>query len=144
MKKISILLVAFVALAINSCSSDDNQNNTASVAGKWEYTQTGSVINGAEVLEAYNHTSGCNKDYIEFKSNGTFDDVWYSNGASGCTSANDPGTWTQNGETLTTIYPGQEASVGEILVLNDTTLKVRFVDTSEGTTETYITVLTRG
>ena len=144
MKKISIILATITVLAFSSCSNDDNSNNMGSVVGKWEYTQTGYLINGAEVLETYNHTTGCEKDYIEFKSSGTFDDVWYSNGGSGCTSDDDSGTWTQNGATITTTYSDQDSSVGEILTLNSTTLKVRFVDTSEGTTETYITVLTRG
>ncbi|MDR6968902.1 hypothetical protein J2X31_002928 [Flavobacterium arsenatis] len=143
MKKISILLVAFVALTFSSCGSDDNGTNTASIIGKWEYSQTGDVIEGVEFLETYDHTTGCNKDYIEFKSNGTFDDVWYSNGASGCTSDNDSGTWAQNGVTITTAYGEQDAEEGEILTLNETTLKVRFVDTSEGMTQTYVTVLKR-
>jgi Lipocalin-like domain len=143
MKKISVLLIAFVTLAFSSCSSDDNGNSTASIVGKWEYTQTGEVIEGVEVLETYDHTAGCDKDYMEFKSDGTFDDVWYSNGTSGCTSDNDSGTWAQNGTTITTAYGEQDPEEGEILILNETTLKVRFVDTSEGMTETYVTVLTR-
>lgn len=138
------MLVAFVTLGLSSCSSDDDSSSdTASIVGKWEYLQEGEIVNGTETLHEYSHTTGCSKDYIEFKSNGTFDDVWYENTATGCISENDQGAWTQNGTAITSTYPGQTPQAGQILIVNETTLKVKFVDNSEGVTETYVTVFKR-
>lgn len=145
MKKFSMMLVAFVTLGLSSCSSDDDSssNTTASIVGKWEFLQEGEIVNGVETLAAYNHTTGCSKDYIEFKANAAFDDVFYNNTATGCVSENDPGTWTQNGTTITTTYTGGTPETGEILILTETTLKLKFVDNSEGVTETHVTVFKR-
>ena len=100
-------------------------------------------MNGIETLTPYNHTTGCSKDYIEFKTNATFEDVWYDNTATGCVSDIDSGTWTQNGTAITSSYSGQTPQTGEILIINETSLKIKQVDTSEGVTKTYVTLFKR-
>jgi len=77
MKK-NFLYVAlfFVAGLTFSCSSDDDNNNDipASLAeqliGKWEFHQEGTIDDGVEWIDDYNHLCATTKDNIEFKSNG--------------------------------------------------------------------------
>ena len=146
MKKLSIMLVAFVTLGLSSCSSDDNSNDnntTASLVGKWEFSQKGYIVDNIETLQPYSHTTGCGKDYIEFKSNNTFEDLWYENSGTGCISESENGTWSQSGTTITTIYLGGSPETIEVVTLDATTLKVKDTYLEDGQTQIEITVFKR-
>jgi len=146
MKKLSISIIAFITLSLTSCSSDDNNNNdtaTVSLVGKWEFFQKGTIAGGIETLAPYPHTTGCSKDYLEFKSNNTFEDVWFENGTTGCITETQNGTWSINGNTLTTIYEGESAETIEIVILDASTLKVVDSSLDEDQTQVEVTVLKR-
>lgn len=134
LKSISILVVFIFSLI--SCSSDSSSNQSAALEGKWQYTQTGFVINNEEVLSDYEHTPGCTKDYIEILSTNVIKSHEYG---TDCDETFKTGTWSRNNNTVSITYPGESTFSGEILELTATKLKVKFV--SEDVTD--IEVMTR-
>lgn len=138
MKKL-VLFAAILALGVTSCSKDDDNNQQAELAGKWEYTHEGSVVMGQEFLVPYTHEDGCTKDYMVLTASTVVDHTF-----SGSTCAEDiyTDTYTRNGNTLTLMIDG-EAQVAEIVVLDNTTLKIKATEVIEGQTVGYVTVYTR-
>ena len=132
MKKSFLLFVSIVSLSLtfNSCSNDDDNNSATSgtIVGEWEFLKEGTIVSGTEFLTAYEHTSGCNKDYIEFKSNGIAEDYSYEKPSGSCIEYVDAATWTKDGNALSINYGGGDFFDGEILTLNSTTLKIKFTD----------------
>lgn len=135
MKKLIYLFlaVAFTGLSLVSCSSDDD-GGSPSVLGKWEYFQEGFVVGGEEVFTNYEHTAGCNKDYVQFNDNGTMQDVYYWNDGDGCVEDSDSYTYSVSGNTITTTF-GSESSSGTFSISNNilkvtyTTDGITYVDT---------------
>jgi hypothetical protein len=122
MKK--ILCIAFLAFTVLSCSKNDNDEAQApSIVGKWQFTQEGSIVNNQEILEPYEHSPGCVKDFSEIAANGALRDHYYD---LDCDETIDVGVWTKNNNTFTVTYADNTSVTGEILILNSTTLKVRF------------------
>ena len=132
MKKRILLFVSIVSLslAFNSCSKDDDSSSSTSgtIVGEWEFLKEGTIVSGTEFLTAYDHTSGCNKNYIEVKSNGISEDYYYEKRAGSCVEFVDEATWTKDGNTLSVNYGGGDFFDSEIMILNNTTLKIKFTD----------------
>ena len=141
MKKLLILFLSVVTsgLLLTSCSDDDE---SASINGKWEFYQTGFSFGGQEELELYEHSEGCNKDYLEFLGGGVLNDVSYFNNGETCEEFSDQGSWSKNGNTLTVTYDG-ESFTATIVTLDSTTLKISITEDFEGTPITVIAVLKR-
>ncbi|CAM4265709.1 putative periplasmic lipoprotein [Flavobacterium terrigena] len=122
MKKYLLLFVA--ALIFVSCGSDDEPVVAeASIIGSWEYYKEGTIVGGTETLANYENSCSTKKDYVEFLQNGEYDDVYYD---SNCDESIDYGDWTKSGNMLTNVT---EDTTVEILVLTNTTLKIKYVDT---------------
>lgn len=133
MKKYLLLFVS--VLAFVSCSDDDDKTSSpASVVGAWEYYKEGEIVSGVETLVNYENECSTNKDYVEFLQNGEYDDVYYN---SDCEESVDYGDWTKSGNMLTNVTEGTTV---EILILTETTLKIKYVDTDGAI---YTTVLKR-
>ena len=129
-----VMLFLVATVSLTSCNKDDN--NDASIEGKWEYSQE---TNDEGNLVAYEHSSGCDKDYTEFIAGGVFRDVYfYKDLDLNCVQENFNATWSRSGSTITVTNSG-DTYTSQILELTDTTLKIKSVD---GTDE-YITVYTR-
>lgn len=140
MKKLILLFVACISLtSITSCSKDDD-GSSASLQGKWEYSKEGIGANGQEVLTDYEHTTGCNKDFIQITATTVTDHSFFNDG-DGCQEETFSTSYTRNGNTLTT-GSGADASVGEILTLDGSTLKVKYSD-SDFPGVNFITVYKR-
>lgn len=123
MKKLILLFVACVSLtSITSCSNDDD-NSSASLEGKWEFSKYGYSFAGQEFLFDYEHTSGCTKDYIVFTSNTTTNHSFSSNGSGGCIEDIDNATYTRNGNVLTS----NDGESVEIASISNTTLKFKLL-----------------
>lgn len=139
MKKLSILFVSILTLGLSLSSCSNNDDNSASIEGKWETTYEGTIVDGKEVLEPAETNGNCAQDYIEFLTNGTFNDIIFH---SDCQSTNDNGTWSKKDNKLTIKYNGNsESNVVEILILNSTTLKIKNIITEAGQPdEIHITV----
>lgn len=139
MKKIKFtLLSVFTVLFLFSCSSDDNGGSidTQKLLGKWYFYSL--TENGEEELYDHDGSPQCGEDYLNFKSNGTLDDVMYEY-YDQCYSYEDQATYSVSGNTLTMIYEDENGEedytvVCAVKTLNDTTLilelngdKVKFV-----------------
>jgi hypothetical protein len=138
MKKFKQLVLLFLlaSVALVSCNKDDDE--AAAIEGSWEFTQES---NDAGVLEAYEHTAGCNKDYVQILAGGTFKSFIYETyGSVVCEESIYTATWVRNGNNFTVTNSG-ESSTLEILELTGTTLKIKEIDSVDGSV--YITVLTR-
>lgn len=138
MKKL-VLLAAVLALGVTSCSKDDKKDNQAELAGKWEYTHEGNVVMGQEFLTPYEHTQGCTKDFMVVNATTVVD---HSFEGSTCTEDIYTQAYSRNGNTLTVMVDGQP-EVAEILVLNNSTLKIKYSEVIEGQSVGFVTVYTR-
>ena len=138
MKKISILIAAFLTLGltITSCNNDDD-NASASLEGKWNASKEGAIVNGQEVLMPYTgNETGCQKDYIQINANGTITDVDFDSMDNPCEQFTISGTYTRTGNNITITVAGQ-SETGTILSLTSTELKVK-------DNESFVSVYTRG
>ena len=132
MKKRVLLFVSIVSLSLtfNSCSKDDDSSSSTSgtIVGEWEFLKEGTIVSGTEFLSPFEHTSGCTKNYIEFKSNGMAEDYYYEKPSGSCVEFVDEATWTKDGNALSVNYGGGDFFDSEIMILNSTTLKIKFAD----------------
>ena len=132
MKKRVLLFVSIVSLSLtfNSCSKDDDSSSSTSgtIVGEWEFLKEGTIVSGTEFLSPFEHTSGCTKNYIEFKSNGIAEDYYYEKPSGSCIEYVDEATWTKEGNALSVNYGGGDFFDSEIMILNSTTLKIKFAD----------------
>lgn len=137
MKKITVLFVSVltIVLAISSCSKDDD-NAPASIEGKWNFSKVGGVVAGHEMLADYPNQSGCSKDNINLKSDGTFFSEDYDSSNTPCEKSTEAGVYTKTSTTLSINVGGSTETI-EILSLTSSELKVK-------DTNGMITLFTRG
>lgn len=141
MKKLKQLVLLFLVASVTlvSCNKDDD-GDSASIEGSWEFSKVGTILSGQEFLVDYDHTTGCNKDYTEIIAGGTLKDHYFEDFGSGCEEDIDNGSWSRSGNTITVNFSG-DVTTAEILELSNTTLKLKFTDPD--TAEVYFSVLTR-
>lgn len=121
MKKIILLAAAIISFAtVTSCDNDDD----ASLTGKWEFSKEGYAENGQEFLEDYEHQAGCSKDYLLITATTIADHSFFE---TTCEEDIITNTYTRNGNTITISEEGEIFQV-QINTLNGTTLKVSFTD----------------
>lgn len=144
MKKLSIIFVSLLTLGltVTSCNKDDDDE--ASIEGKWEATQFGNVIEGKELLLPVTNEGGCANDIIEITNDGKYKMTSSEFIDSKCSSSTDTGTWAKSDNTLKfTDDESKEVDSVEILELSDSTLKIKYTDTEDGATIINIEVYTR-
>lgn len=138
MKTRKILFVLALSLGVfaTSCSNDDNEGETIiPLQGKYNLSQTGSIINGQEVLvNAPQNAEGCNRDYLELKLSNSAVIGDYS--GSNCALTETTGTYVRSHNDLT-ITIGNSSSTSDIMNLTNKELKIK--DKTTG----IITVYTR-
>lgn len=145
MKKLKLVLFSVLALGLTltSCGDDDSSSNTSgNLEGKWIYAKEGMAAQGQEILEDYEHTPGCDKDFMEISAT-TVKDVWHDKEGTDCVEGSDTSTYTRNGNTIT-VTEGTETFTATIEKLTATELKIVDTETVEGTTVKYVTTFTRG
>lgn len=138
MKKL-LLFVSVLTLGLTSCSSDDDSSSSDSIEGTWEWSKEGTIVNGEEFLYDYDHFCDNKKDYVQILSGGVIKEVWYE---TDCTEDVWQANWSRNGNTLT-VTDGTDSVSGEILELTNTTLKLKYTETFDGTTYINVDVYTR-
>ena len=122
MKK--ILYIIAVSLALSSCSNDDNDDQNATILGKWNYNQVSVTINGEFVVEEYpGNEQGCSKDFLNFRENGTVALTDYSKENTACQSEVKEGTYVMSGTSVSVAIDGGTFS-GQITQLTNTTMVV--------------------
>ena len=131
-----LLMLSIMTFGLFSCNNDDS-TPVSSIVGKWQYTKIGTITNNQEILNDYQHTSGCTKDYIEILSNNVIKSHEFDN--PNCQETINTGTWNKTNNTLILIFPNQPSINGEIMELSNTTLKTKFFN--PGITD--VEVLTR-
>jgi len=138
LKNLSVF-AAVLFLGLSSCSNDndDTQEAAAQVEGTWQFTKEGTITNNQEILNNYEHTTGCTKDYIEIFGGNVIKDHYFDN--PNCQETIDTGTWNKNNNALTFVYQNGTTVNAEIMQLTNTTLKLKFVISGN----TNLVVLTR-
>ncbi len=114
MKKIrfAIASVAAAGLLFASCSDDDN-NATANIEGKWTLTKTITISNGNQYVVPYEgNQEGCDKDYSEFVDGGAYRFVvLFKNAQEVCTEDIVPSTWSKSGDQLTIVDTNSDSAI---------------------------------
>lgn len=130
---LGLLSIGFFA---TSCSSDDNEGETIiPLQGKYNLSQTGYIVNGAEVLnDAVQNAPGCNRDYLELKLSNSA--VIGDYNGSNCALVETTGTYVRSHNDLT-ITIGNLSTTSDIMNLTNKELKIKNKTTGE------ITVYTR-
>ncbi len=125
------LFIPLLVLSLYSCSKDDDSNliTNSPLEGKWQFTKEGTITNNREVLNNYQHTTGCTKDYIELLTGNIVKDHYFDN--PDCQETIDTGNWSRNNNSLVLTYSGESTVSAQILELNQTTLKVSFFISGE-------------
>lgn len=138
LKNLSLVAIA-LTLGLSSCSKDNDATpeTTVQIEGKWQFTKEGHITNNQEILNEYQHTSGCTKDYTEILAGNVVKDHYFDN--PNCQETIDTGVWNKNNNALTFVYQNGNTVNGEIMELTNTTLKVKFVLSGN----TNLVVLTR-
>jgi len=148
MKKAKLFLLAltaFSAVTITSCGGDDDNAPVTppapSIEGTWFYSKDGMGTTSNEMLQPYQHATGCTKDHIEVMANGDFVDHSFS--GSPCLESEEMLKWTRQGNKIT-VDEGETETVYEILNHTDSELKLGEVLSTQGGMAIYdITVFTR-
>lgn len=132
MKKLLFLVATIVSISFIGCSKDDDNSSSTSqhelILGNWRYTQEGSIINGQEVLDSYDNAAPqCGFDYVEFRSSSEIREFIYDTDInSNCMNFLNSGNWSISGTNQLSVTFDSSTTINEILVLNQTTLKVKY------------------
>jgi hypothetical protein len=150
MKKTSILFLFITTLIFTatSCSNDSDNENNASIVGKWEILQYGIGPIDHEIFTDRVNVTECGKDYIEFLSDGTYKIILFSKHKEECYTIEDNGKYIKNESTLSLIkylldsdhIIESEPANSEIIVLNENTLKIRILTKTEKETVSQISI----
>ena len=132
MKK-TFVMVGFAALALASCSKDDDSVDESKLLKKWYYVSY--KYGGQNIL--YDDNESCGKDYTEFLAGGVTHDVDV-NGCDPYAADTYEGTWSLSGNQLTIDQSG-EITKATITKLTDTALEVKIKDdiNDDGVADTY-------
>ncbi len=124
--RIIFALVASFGLFAVSCNSDDNQGETlAPLAGKWNYSKVGTTSGGAETLiDAPQNQTGCDRDYIELKTDNTVIEGDYNSTVTACALVTEDGIYSRSHNNLTRVVNGV-TTVQDIVNLTLTELKLK-------------------
>lgn len=142
MKNFCLLLLSSI-LIISSCSNNDDNmdSSSASIIGKWNRYKVSYTLDNGEVEEVlWQHKCSTKKDYIEFRENQTYEPIEYLSNCEIHTAHGGGGFWrTENN----IIYMSSNSEFSdeeqaEILVLNNSTLKVKYYDNNGWSTIEYI------
>lgn len=135
MKKIIVLFVSIITIGLTSVSCNKDDDNNVSIEGKWVLSKEGET---ESTLTDYEHTLGCDKDYMVIAAGGQIIFYSYDNESGTCSENIETGTWIKNGNIVSISFGGIVVLETEIINLTNTELKTK--DTEDG----YITVFSRG
>jgi hypothetical protein len=143
MKKLSVLFLSVLALGMSvvSCSSDDDKAE-ASIEGKWNLSKMSYTVKEVTSPEMDNldNTPGCTKNYLEIKTGGIAVSGAYE--GSDCTLSKETGTWSRDGNKITTKFDG-DTVVYELISVTDSGLTLRYTFTESGQSFTINDIYTK-
>ncbi len=125
-RSIIVALALTFGLFATSCSDDDNEGETiVPLAGKWSISKVGSTVNGQEVLvDAPQNQAGCDRDFLELKTDNSLNEGDYDSTIAPCTLFTDTGIYSRSHNDLTTVIDGV-TRVQDIVNLTLNELKLR-------------------
>lgn len=132
MKKLLFLVATLASISFIGCSNDDDNSSSASqhelILGSWRYSQEGTLVNGQEVLDSYDNAAPqCGFDYVEFRSSSEIKEFIYDTDInSNCMNFLNSGNWSISGNNQLSVTFDSSTTINEILLLNQTTLKVKY------------------
>jgi len=134
MKKVSmrsrsialVLMIGCLSFFATSCSDDDNEGETlAPLAGKWNISKVGTTTAGVETLiDAPQNQAGCEKDFMNLKSDNTVQEGDYDSTIDPCALFTDQGIYSRSHNNLTRVVNGVTTTQDIVnLTLNELKLK---------------------
>lgn len=135
-RNLLFVLALSVGMFATSCSNDDNDGETiVPIQGKYNLSQTGTIIDGKEVLiDAPENASGCSRDYLDLRLSNAAVIGDYS--GENCALVETTGTYVRSHNDLT-LTVGSISSTSDIMNLTNKELKIKNKTTG------VITVYTR-
>lgn len=133
MKKLLFLVATVVSISFIGCSNEDDNSSSTSqhelILGNWRYSQEGIIVSGQEILDNYDNAAPqCGFDYLEFRSSSESKEYIYDTDInSNCMNFLNSGNWSISGNNQLSITLDSSTTIFEILLLNQTTLKVKYV-----------------
>lgn len=128
MKNLSLAIISLLSIGfLNvSCNNDDNQGETiVPLTGKWDISKVGTIVGGNETLtDAPQNESGCNKDYMELKSDNSVIQGDYSSLVTECELTTTVGIYSRSHNNITKVVNGAE-TVQDIVNLTIHELKLK-------------------
>lgn len=123
-RNILFVLALSVGMFATSCSNDDNDGETiVPLQGKYNLRQTGTIINGQEVLvDAPQNQSGCPLDYLDLRLSNAA--VMGDYNGSDCALTETTGTYVRSHNDLT-LTVGNISSTSDIMNLTNKELKIK-------------------
>ena len=131
-----VMLIAVFGFFTTSCNKDDNEGETlAPLTGKWSISKVGTTVSGTETLiDAPQNQSGCEKDFMNLKSDNTVEEGNYDSTIDPCALFTDQGIYSRSHNNLTKVVDGVTTTQDIVnLTLNELKLK-----DANGTIEVYI------
>lgn len=135
--RILFALVASVGLLTVSCNNDDSNGGEtiAPLAGKWNYSKVGTTSGTTETLiDAPQNQSGCNRDYIDLKTDNTVIQGDYNSTVTACALLTEDGIYSRSHNNLTRVVNGV-TKVQDIVNLTFSELKLK---DSNGNIEVFV------
>jgi hypothetical protein len=135
--RILLALVLSVGLLTVSCNNDDsNEGETiAPLAGKWNFSKIGTTSGTTETLiDAPQNQSGCNRDYIDLKTDNTVIEGDYNSTITACALLTEDGIYSRSHNNLTRVVNGV-TKVQDIVNLTFSELKLK---DSNGNIEVFV------
>lgn len=131
-----VVLVAVFGFFIISCSDDDNEGETlAPLTGKWSISKVGTTVSGTETLiDAPQNQSGCEKDFMDLKSDNTVQEGNYDSTIDPCALFTDQGIYSRSHNNLTRVVNGVTTTQD---IVNLTLSELKLKD-SNGNIQVYI------
>ncbi|MFY7739551.1 MAG: lipocalin family protein [Flavobacterium sp.] len=131
-----VMMVAVFGFFTISCSDDDNDGETlAPLAGKWNISKVGTTTGGTETLiDAPQNQAGCEKDFMDLKSDNTVQEGNYDSTIDPCALFTDQGIYSRSHNNLTRVVDGVTTTQD---IVNLTLSELKLKD-ANGTIEVYI------
>lgn len=131
-----VMMVAVFGFFTISCSDDDNDGETlAPLTGKWSISKVGTTVSGVETLtDAPQNQSGCEKDFMDLKSDNTVQEGNYDSTIDPCALFTDQGIYSRSHNNLTRVVDGVTTTQD---IVNLTLSELKLKDAS-GNIEVYI------
>ena len=131
-----VMMIAVFGFFTISCSDDDNDGETlAPLTGKWSISKVGTTVSGVETLiDAPQNQSGCEKDFMNLKSDNTVEEGNYDSTIDPCALFTDQGIYSRSHNNLTRVVDGVTTTQD---IVNLTLSELKLKD-ANGTIEVYI------